>query len=286
MLNLRVWPTFCQLGGLLLGFLPLALAQPNSDLLEKAPPYVDQALRARVTFFYQSQVDGKFRLADTVVHEDSKDAFFVADKEQYKGFEIIRINYSANFTKASVVVAVQKDFFMPGAGRIPVTMPMTTFWILDQGKWWWHVDPAAAGARETPFGTMKPGPDPDTSSPAYKIQHMPGAREIGSQVKVNKTTVTLDCEGGSRDEVIVSNGMPGPIKLRLAADKAAGFSAKLENTDVPAKQKSRVLFSCAAGSELGGKTASALLVILPTNRQIPIKIVFQAAPRKMPTPGR
>ena len=36
--------------------------------------------------FYQAHVDGKFRLADTVVHEDSKDAFFVADKNQYKSF--------------------------------------------------------------------------------------------------------------------------------------------------------------------------------------------------------
>jgi len=286
MLNLRVLRTFCQLGGLLLGLLPLALSQPASDLFEKAPPQVDKALRVRVTLFYQAQVDGKFRLADTVVHEDSKDAFFVADKEQYKGFDIIKINYSDNFTKASVVTAVQKSFFMPGAGKIPVTMPMTTFWKLDQGEWWWYVDADVGGARNTPFGAMKPGEETDKSSPFYKLEHMPSAAEITSQIKINKTTVTLDCDGGSSDEIVVSNGMPGPIQLRLAADKLEGFSAKLESTDVAGKQKGRVLFTCAAGSDLGGKTASALLVLLPTNQQVPIKIVFQAAPRGAATTGK
>ena len=51
------------------------LAQSPEELFEKAPPHVDQTLRERVKIFYQAHVDGKFRVADTVVHEDSKDAF-------------------------------------------------------------------------------------------------------------------------------------------------------------------------------------------------------------------
>jgi len=37
--------------------------QQAQELLEKAPPEVDDALRARVTKFYQAMVDGKFRAA-------------------------------------------------------------------------------------------------------------------------------------------------------------------------------------------------------------------------------
>ena len=160
----------------------IASAQVSSDLFEKAPPHVDEALRAKVTFFYQSHVDGKFRQADTVVHEDSKDAFFVADKEKYREFEIVKIQYEEDFTKARAVTAVGKDFFMPGAGKLPVTVPLTTFWKLEDGEWWWYVTPYD-GSRETAFGTMKAGPDvEDTSSPFYKLQNMQGVNDVGAQI--------------------------------------------------------------------------------------------------------
>ena len=60
-----------------------AAAQDPADLFRKAPPEVDDALRQRVTAFYQAHVDGKFRAADQFVAEDSKDAFFEAPKRRY-----------------------------------------------------------------------------------------------------------------------------------------------------------------------------------------------------------
>ena len=39
----------------------MASGQDNSELFEKAPPPIDEALRARVTQFYQAYTAGKFR---------------------------------------------------------------------------------------------------------------------------------------------------------------------------------------------------------------------------------
>src|ERR1700682_756304 len=83
----------------------LASGQDNSDLFEKAPPPIDEALRARVTQFYQAFTSGKFREAYPLVAEDSQDAFFAASKDTLKSCEILRIRYSDNFTKADVVEA-------------------------------------------------------------------------------------------------------------------------------------------------------------------------------------
>ncbi len=253
-------------------------AQPASDLLEKAPPHIDKALRERVRFFYQAHVDGKFRLADQVVHEDSKDAFFAADKRRYKDFDIIKINYEQNFTKARVVVAVKTDFFMPGAGRMPVTIPLTTLWKYDDGTWWWYVEPhSPEEGTETPFGIMKPGSEAESSSPFQKLQNMPGANAIRSQVKVSGTSVTLKCgEGGDTGEIVVSNGMPGVLKLQLSMPEAEGFSAHVENEVVPARGETKVLFSCEANPELAGKTIRGALSIQPTNHRIPLTVRFQA----------
>src|ERR1044071_5965016 len=82
-------------------------AQAPADLFHKAPPAVDEALRARIAKFYQLHVDSKFRQAEALVAEDSKDFFYSANKPKYLGFEIKQIIYSDDFTKARAVVITQ-----------------------------------------------------------------------------------------------------------------------------------------------------------------------------------
>src|SRR5580700_10515939 len=79
----------------------LALAQ------EQAPPDVDQELRARVSGFYQNFLDDSYspRKAEPYVAEDTKDYFYNALKQKYQSFQIVKITYSDNFTKAVVVVS-------------------------------------------------------------------------------------------------------------------------------------------------------------------------------------
>src|ERR1700693_4824634 len=88
----------------------LASGQDNSDLFEKAPPPIDEALRARITQFYHAYITGKFREAYPLVAEDSQDAFLGASKESMQSCEIIRIKYSENFTIADVVEACKGEW--------------------------------------------------------------------------------------------------------------------------------------------------------------------------------
>ena len=85
-----------------------AFGQNASDVFDKAPPAIDEALRARVGKFYRAFVAGKFKQAYLLVADDSQDKFFELSKDEYKSFEIIKINYSENFTKAAVVTAVEE----------------------------------------------------------------------------------------------------------------------------------------------------------------------------------
>lgn len=247
-------------------------AQAPAQLFEKAPPDVDAALRERVRLFYQAHVDGKFRLADTVVHEDSKDAYFAAEKTRYKGFEIIRINYSENFTRAQVVTAVVTDFAMPGFPSAEARVPVTTLWKLDGGEWWWYVEPPGQG-RQTPFGTMKPGEGPGADHPLALLRKMPTAEEIQGQVGVDKTEVRLG--PGDAGEVVVTNRMPGPVTLELELPAQAGFEAKLERADLKANEQTRILFRAPAPAGTG---ASELrLRVLPVNRVISIRVLTGGA---------
>lgn len=264
---------------LFVGILPLLLtAQNPKDLLEKAPPAIDQALRARVKFFYQAHVDGKFRLADTVVHEDSKDAFFVAEKDRYRGFDILKINYSDNFTKATVVVAVDSDFFLPGFGKTPVTIPLTSTWKYDKGQWWWYVKPPGKEGVKTPFGAMKPGPAREKAAVYDRLQHMPTREEIAAKVKVSKTRVQLSSVEPGKDEVEVFNGMPGPISLRLQFNGFAGFEAKLEKRDLTGGEKTKIILRCNPKNRRPKQTLTVKLIVEPINYVIPIRVEFSLPP--------
>src|SRR5713226_7195650 len=141
---------------LLLFALPCALAFGQTPAPapepEKAPPEVDQALRSRVTVFYQSFVSGKYRDAFQVVADDAQDAFFTADKTSYKTCETIKIDYSDNFTRAKVGETCKGDFRWSGH-VFPGTAALTSNRKVVDGQWYWYyIKPTQV---MTPWGLQK-----------------------------------------------------------------------------------------------------------------------------------
>src|SRR3984893_18862048 len=105
---------------ILLPLLVSALAQTPADLFAKAPPDVDEALRARISKFYQAHVDGKPRRAEEMVAEDSKDYFYGRKKPKSLSFEIGKIEYSKDFTEARAIVVVETYVPVLGFGNKPM----------------------------------------------------------------------------------------------------------------------------------------------------------------------
>ncbi len=255
--------------------LPLS-AQTAAELFEKAPPEVDQALRERIRFFYQCHVEGKFRQADQVVAEDSKDAFFAAEKTRYRGFEIVRIVYSDNFTRARAVVAVETDFMAPGLGRMPVKAPLTTLWKLENGQWWWYVDPNAG--KSTPFGPMRAGEGGSSPFP-FRVPSRPeDALSVLGKVTADKTEVRLSSYEPASAEVTVTNRMPGQVQLRLEYNGFPGFEAKLERSELQANETTKLLLRIEPRDKGPKPTLTVNLRVEPLNQVIPIQVTFAVPP--------
>src|SRR5438067_1630231 len=85
---------------------------PLAAFAQTAPPEVEEALRARVTQFFQYHVDGDFRKAFELVAEDTKDQYFGEQKIQLKTFKIQYIIYSDEFTKAEVQMSGERMWKM------------------------------------------------------------------------------------------------------------------------------------------------------------------------------
>src|SRR5438067_607794 len=171
---------------------PIVLALAAASLLpaqadnpfNRPPEGVDQALRARITEFYQLHVKGDFRHAEALVAEDTKDFFYTHNKPQYLSFEISRIDYSENFTRAKATVVCEQYVMMPGFSDKPMKVPTPSTWKVADGKWYWYVDPESL--RVTPWGKMTPGKTPATGG-APALPPIPSSADfLFTQVKLDK----------------------------------------------------------------------------------------------------
>jgi len=259
---------------------PLLHAQDAKDLFDKAPPAVDEALRARIHQFYLAHVDGKYRIADQVVAEDSKDFYFAAQKPKYNSCETVRINYSENFTKADAVIACKADWYIHGE-RNPTTLTITSNWKIENGEWFWYIKQQDLNERATPFGTMHYGdrkPE-DPVSPPVIGNPLAAARDILAQVRVDKKDVMLSSYQPATETVEIKNGMPGSISLRAAADALTpGLSLQLDKTELNAGETAHLILRMEPKDKTAKATTTVRISISPTGQSIPVTVRYAIPP--------
>jgi hypothetical protein len=248
-------------------FVAVSFAQTAGDLFNKPPADVDQALRARITEFYTLHVKGDFRKAEALVAEETKDLFYNAEKTKYLSFEISRIEYSSNFTRAKATVLLEQIIRMPMFPDTPFKVPTPSRWKLVDGKWYWYMDLEAL--RETPFGKMSPGPDraPGTL-PAPGAVPTTTPDWILNEVKLDKQSVSL--RAGESEEVAVTNGAPGPMSISVAG-KVPGIDVKFDRTDLKAGEKA--LLTLRAGNDARSGVLS--IRVEQTGEMLPIQITVK-----------
>jgi hypothetical protein len=250
--------------------------QPATDLFDKAPPAVDEALRARVRQFFQAHVDGRFRLADEVVAEDSKDTYFAMEKSRYISFEIIKISYSESFTKAAVVTALEMDWRSPRIGVMRVKPPMTSQWKLENGQWCWYVEQSKNW--DTPFGKMSPGPDP---TPGVRV---PGGwkgvelEAVRQGVKVDRRGIRLSSYERSTDQITLTNTMPGTVNLGLQIARMAGLSASLDKNELKQGETATLRFDYEPADKSPKPTLQCYVHVQQTGQNIPVMLIFAIPP--------
>lgn len=232
------------------------------------PPEVDAALRDRVTRFFQAQMNGKYRQADQYVAEDTKDYFYVMEKVPMVKFEIAKISYSDNHTKAAVTVRTERELSTAMIPKMKLTNQERSDWKIESGAWCWTMDQSVV---ETPFGQMRrPAPAGATSGATPEVA-IPSVADLTKTVAADKSEVEL----GERktDQVVVRNSLPGPITLSLEAPPAPGLEVKLDRSDVPPNGAALVLLTydpAAAGAKAG--TVAVNVVVQPTQQVIPIQV--------------
>jgi hypothetical protein len=247
-------------------FAAAAFAQPGNPF-NRPPADVDQALRARITEFYDYHIKDVPRKAEALVAEDTKDYFYNHNKPKYLKCEIKQIDYSDKFTKAMAQVTCEQHVMIPGfTGTLPVPEP--SYWKIEDGKWCWYVDPDNIG--KSPFGKMKPGPAAAVVNGApISINNIPTSPDfLFNQVKLDKTEITL--KPGDDVTVTVSNSAPGMITLTIPTP-LPGIQALLDKTTLQSGEKATLLLKAGENA----KSAVLNLQVDPINQLLPLQIVVK-----------
>jgi len=275
-----------RLASLLLVSLAAAFAQDKSEIVDKAPPPIEDALRARVIHFYQLFTDGKFKEAYSMVADDSQDKFFQLGKDQYKGCEIIKINYTENFTKATVVTSCKSDWRFQGTTAL-ISFPLVSNWEVLDGQWFWHyVKPTILPSPFSPSGYI-PGPKDSADDDASRVPKDMNAAgsAILAKVGVDKSLVHLQPSGTSFDTVHVRNDLPGDVSVKLEMAPIPGLKVTMGQSVLHAHDTTAVVFEWNPADpaiqclECVKRTISGTLVQLriePFSRVFPVRMTFQS----------
>jgi DNA-binding protein YbaB len=241
-------------------------AQNADDVFNKPPADVDQALRARITEFYDLHVKGEFRKAEAWVAEDTREIYYSSSKTKYLSFDIGRIEYADDFTRAKATVLCEQYIMLPGFMGKPFRVPIPSTWKLVDGIWYWYVDPESL--RMTPFGKMNPGSAQESASASIPAIPTTVPDYIYKQVNTDKESVSL--KTGESERVTITNSAPGIVNISLTGS-LAGVEVKLDRTILNAGEKA--VLTVHAGHD--AKSGVLSIQVEQTNQVIPIQVAIK-----------
>ncbi len=248
-----------------------AVSAFSQDLLQKAPPDVEDALRARITQFYQAHVDGKFRLAEALVAEESKDGFYAANKPPLKSFRISEIAYSDDLKKAKATIIGKMVIGIMGFGNGPMDVPFPSYWMVEKGQWCWYINQDAA--RMTPFGKAGVKTAGEPIDPAVAFAKAPSIEAVQSSVKAEPSLIRLSRKAGASGHVTVRNDMPGPITVTPERDNYKLIALRVEPEQLKEGEMATVTISAKAGSDY--QSGVVRLRVMPSNQLIDVHVKFE-----------
>jgi len=262
-----------------------AWGQAPTDLFEKAPPGVEDALRERVNGFYKTWVEGKFRAGEKFVSDDAQEFYYSMQKQKFGGCEILRIKYDRDFNDAMVTVVCEGKWTISGQ-EMNTKLPHTDFWSLEKDQWVWTIKQPKT--TETPFGTTKnygniEGVDKLFNAETGIPKDFKGVGEaILKQVSVDKQRVELSSFEKTSAVVTIKNGINGYIDVRADGDNLPpGMTMSFDQPKVPGNGEAKLTLTYDPKDNKAAKPSGTVRITVdPFNKVFPVTVTF-AIPEEM-----
>ncbi len=238
-----------------------------------APPAdVDAALRDRIQQFYQLQVDHKFRQAESLVAEDSKDYYYDTQKPELHDFKLEIIKYLPDGHSADVTVVTKMTMRILGARPAVVDFPLHSKWKLDGGKWCWYVDTSGI---DTPFGRMKVSDG--VGGGLADLSKAPGRGTVANLengVQPDTHKLLIDPRSSKPVTMTLKNTLPGTVSLAVEGESPA-LKVEIAKPNLGALESTQVTVTPVPGSS--DRPTKLILRVMPTGQPIQIDLDYSPA---------
>lgn len=223
----------------ILATLAATLAAGYGALGAPVTPKSDAALRARADQFLNLIVGKKYRQAEALIADDTKDFYYAIPKPDLTSFRITDVQYAPDGRSARVTANTKRTILMPGAPIAPIEMPLVTTWKLERGAWMLYIDQTAR--TNMPMGQIRPGP---ATSSSTAMPDVPSPEQLArlsqtAGLTVEPTEITLDPANSGPTAITITNRLPAPISVELF-NPIAGLAVELPAGNVAPDQKAQV----------------------------------------------
>ncbi len=256
----------------------------NSTGFNRPPAGVDEALRARILEFYQLEQQGRFRQAEGLVCEESKDIYYDSEKRRWTSVEIMQIQYEEDFSKATATVALGSTVMSFG-GSLPVKIPLTSIWRVENGSWCRYMPPPKPGAIRSPFAIPRsdapvqlPKPSPSPVNPAVAASAPPpiptDPRSLRSMIRISREEVSLGA-AGMAETVEIQNQMPGSVDVILTCPNLPGLTCQLSAPKIETRGTARLTLILESPNDAQPAVGDVMLLIEPLGIRKTIRVRIQ-----------
>jgi hypothetical protein len=246
----------------------IGLAQ-SQNIFHKAPPEVEEKLRARVIEFYSLYQQGKFRQAEKLVAEESRDLYYNMQKAPIRSFQLEQIMWDDNFTNATVLVACLSA--APRTASAGIWVPINGKWKLENGDWYMLIKPRTT----TPFGPMHFDNPANVKPQPFQRPTLEMLRENAIGVEPRKLEFPADTTEPVTRRVTVQNNMAGLLTVFVQDPKIPGLATFLADQNILPQKAAlvEVTYDPAKGKLTGKRELR--LTLQPLNQEIAIELLFQ-----------
>ena len=260
----------------LAGLTVLTVLGMGQSPFQSAPPKVEEALRARVGQLYTLFQQRKFRQAEELVAEDSKDTFYATSKARHLGFEIKSVSFSPDLKDATAVVALQ--MIMPITGPRPVTIPITSKWRQVEGEWYLYYPQYKPGDTvQTPFGPKKISADSARPEILANIEKGPSLATLRTMYKVSAKELRFPSSAPGRitQQITVANRSTGKLSLERRTKDIKGVEMSIAPEEAAPGEEIKVSFRYSPAVQQQRRNHSVRFSVLPISQQFSIELIFE-----------
>ena len=250
----------------------LSLGQAQT-IFHKAPPGVEEALKARIHEFYTLWQQGKFRPAEALVAEESRELYYGMQKVPIRKYQLQSITWSDDFKSAKVLMAFQDQ--SPRTAAYEIMVPSLGTWKEVGGQWFMVIDVPTT----TPFGpmtfadyrTQQQPSKPAETAPRPTIETL----TLGA-LRISPQELSIPMEGERTERTItLTNTLPGTLMIEILDPKRPGLDLTLSTTQLGPKAQAtlQVTYDPQKGKIRG--PVSVPVLVQPLTQRFLVELLFQ-----------